>query len=149
MDINSENEKQYLSWYYESLKSISKIQARLAWIILLLSAFSILLDKQSAEIIKIPLINLDLDVKTIQIIIPLILSIIYYPGTNLDNKKHALRHLPYLSYALLFIGVKIYLLITYTGCIYVKYFYFAPLIILDVIFSYPLIKNRIKRFFTG
>ncbi len=47
-------------------------------IILLLSAFSILLDKQSAEIIKIPLINLDLDVKTIQIIIPLILSIIYW-----------------------------------------------------------------------
>jgi len=31
MDINQDSEKQYLEWYYEHLKSVSKIQARLTF----------------------------------------------------------------------------------------------------------------------
>ncbi len=78
MKINRENEKQYLTWYYENLRSISIVQSIFTWTIFLLLVFSIFLDKQTSDFIKILLVNLDLDLRTIQIFIPIILSIIFW-----------------------------------------------------------------------
>ena len=70
------------------------------------------------------------------------------PGDKIELKNFDWRHLPYLFYALIFISVKLYLLTSYDVSLYVKCL-FGALIILDFIFAYPLISNRIKRFFKG
>ena len=78
MNDSRESEKQYLAWYYEHLISLSKVQARLAWIIFILLIFSILLLEQSRQYLTIPFINLDFSVKTLQIVLPIILSFIFW-----------------------------------------------------------------------
>jgi len=101
--MNNENEKQYLNWYYENLKGISKLQARLSWIILILLIFAVLINKQNEVFLKIPLINLEIDVFIIQLVTPLILSLIFWEylgsmkaaGNAVENIKFRLRNLNY------------------------------------------------------
>jgi hypothetical protein len=197
-----ESEKQYLAWYYDHLISVSKVQARLAWIVFILLIFSVLLLEQGRQYLTIPFINLDFSVEILQIILPIVLSFIFWeylgsfnavsisvkniqfrmknleykadefnlynidtylnfldiitfnfkkhviPGTKNEIKKYDWRHLPYLSYSLIFISVKIYLLINYNVIQFFKCV-FGVLIIIDIIFAFPLIKDRIKRFFNG
>ena len=73
-----ESEKQYLTWYYYHLISLSKVQARLAWIIFILLIFSMLLIEARKKYLTIPFINLDFCVTTLQIILPIIMSFIFW-----------------------------------------------------------------------
>jgi hypothetical protein len=102
--MSKDIQKLFLSWYYNNLMSISKSQARYAWIIFILSmlARTINTAKDQAPI-KMPIINIPLQINVVFVLLPIALSFIFWAffGTSrairisINNMKYRLKQLGY------------------------------------------------------